>query len=111
MIVVVENGGRWFLPKGRKDNGESLDENGSSTPSTSLPPEQDYLIPKRYKQYQTLITPKPTVRLSDRNPLSPPLYSGSLAPNAPGQNGKADDQPTHGEQRCSRINTVDGHTG
>ena len=26
-IVVVENGeGRWFLPKGRKDEGESLDK-------------------------------------------------------------------------------------
>ena len=89
-IVVVGDGEeQWFLPKGRKDKGGSLDrtalregheEARMSTPHYSLPL-SDYLIPP-CDIISSIASPRPNLQSGYQiGPL--PLYSGSLAPDAP----------------------------
>ena len=103
-IVVVENGeGRWFLPKGRKDTGESLDKialrEGYEEVRPNKPSSPPALSGVRLSDSIAIwLTPRHSYLQSGYQIAPLPLYSGSLAPDAPG-----DDQtipsPTLGHTR------------
>ena len=98
-IVVVENWeGGWFLPKGRKDKGESLDKTalreGYEEVRASNPPSPPSLSGTRLSDSAAIwLTPPRSCLQSGYQIVPLPLYSGSLAPDTPSQ---PDDQtPGH----------------
>ena len=99
-IVVVENGeGRWFLPKGRKDKGESLDKaalrEGYEEVRTSNPPSPPSLSGARLSDSAAIWLTPPCSYLQSGYQIAPlPLYTGSLAPDLPSQGTQPDDHIT-----------------